>query len=251
MKKLLLILICLFVSFEVKSLEITFTCVWEKTIYYDENGNISDEKNKTNREFYHIDTDYGYWGEVRGVIDMNHFGDKHPIKFDKNIFRKDFTYGYTTYNRTNGKITTVIKNKIKDLGFNLSESYGNCEEIKQRECDDEKILVCKGKSYGYDKETKKETSYKKNETYFLCKKHNTLTKYPFSKSQKIFADYFFYNDMKFSETTNEYRIYNGYGKDDFHLVILDRTNLEIRDRRNTSDFDDEFVGNCEISKQKL
>ena len=77
MKKLLLILICLFVSFEVKSLEITFTCVWEKTIYYDENGNISDEngnisdeKNITNRDFYHIDTDYGYWGEVRGVIDM-------------------------------------------------------------------------------------------------------------------------------------------------------------------------------------
>ncbi len=251
MKKLLLILICLFVSSEVKSLEITFTCVWYKSIFYDENGNIDKEANINDRDFYHINTNYGYWGNVRGVINMNYFGDKYPIKFDKNIFTKDLPNGYTTYNRTNGKITTVIKNTIKGLGVNLSESFGNCEEIKQRECDDEKILVCKGNSYGYDKETKKETSYKKNETYFLCKKHNTLTRYPFSKSQKIFADYFFYNDMKFSETANEYRIYNNFGKDNFRLTILDRINLKIDDRRKTPRFDDSFVGDCEISKQKL
>ena len=38
MKNLLLILICLFVSFEVKSFETTISCNWNKRITYDENG---------------------------------------------------------------------------------------------------------------------------------------------------------------------------------------------------------------------
>ena len=57
--------------------------------------------------------------------------------------------------------------------------------------------------------------------------------------------------MKFSETANEYRIYNNYGKDNFRLTILDRINLKIDDKRKTPRFDDSFVGDCEISKQKL
>ena len=57
--------------------------------------------------------------------------------------------------------------------------------------------------------------------------------------------------MKFSETANEYRIYNNFGKDNFRLTILDRINLKIDDRRKTPRFDDSFVGDCEISKQKL
>ena len=127
MEKILLILICLFLSSEGKSLEVLLH-TWYKSIFYDENGNIDKKANINDREFYHINMDYGYWGEVRGVIDMNYFGDKYPIKLEKNIFTKDLTNGYTTYNRTNGKITTVIKNTIKGLGFNLSESFGNCEK---------------------------------------------------------------------------------------------------------------------------
>ena len=43
MRKLLLILICLFVSFEVKSFETTISCNWNKRITYDENEKIKEE----------------------------------------------------------------------------------------------------------------------------------------------------------------------------------------------------------------
>ena len=81
MKKLLLILICLFLSFEVKSLEITFTCVWEKTIYYDENG--FDKKNY--RKYNIINTkksdDYAALKEIikRRLLKIQNFESSHIL----------------------------------------------------------------------------------------------------------------------------------------------------------------------------
>ena len=66
MKKLLLILICLFVSFEMKSFETTISCDWNKRITYDENEKKINEENYSHNEYLYINTGYEYFGDTRG-----------------------------------------------------------------------------------------------------------------------------------------------------------------------------------------
>ena len=267
MKKLLLILFCLFVSFEVKSFETTIFCNWNKRIIYDENEKKIKEENYSHNEYFYINTGYEYFGDTRGysTVESNtrskgEFEKFNYFEFKKNVITdiKDCSssgknrthYFEKKYDITTGKISHKKVNLDPDYGnIETLELFGTCSEVVFEECQDEKILVCSGKNVFYNQSKDTYSTSKKEKRYFLCKDKKILSQQPFSEYQRTYTDAL--GIYRYEETKSEYKVYlyNGDRKI-FRSIILDRLNLKIEDTfplKNSSTFN----GECQISKSKI
>lgn len=264
MKKLLLILICLFVSSEVKSFETTIFCNWNKRITYDENEKKIKEESYSYKEYFYINTGYEYFGDTRGysTVESNVRRNKkfNNFEFKKNVITEieDFSpsgkkrthYFETKYDITTGKITNKKVNLEPSYGnIETLESFGTCSEVVFEECQDEKILVCSGKNVFYNQSKDTYSTSKEEKRYFLCKDKKILSQKPFSEYQRTYTDAL--EIYRYKETKSKYEV-NLYNADRkiFRSIKLDRIKLKIEDTyplKNSST----FSGECQINKPKI
>ena len=264
MKKLLLLLICLFVSFEVKSFETTIFCKWNKRIIYEENEKKIKEENYSYKDYSYINTGYEYFGNTRryGLLESNIRSKREFdfFEFKKNVITNisDFStngkkrthYFETKYDITTGKISHKKVNLDPDYGrIEIVESFGTCSEVVFEECQDEKILICSGEGVFYDQSKDTYSTSKEEKRYFLCKDKKILSQKPFSEYQRTYTDAL--EIFRYKETKSKYEV-NLYDADRkiFRSIKLDRINLKIEDTyplKNSST----FSGECKINKPKI
>ena len=178
MKKLLLILICLFVSFEVKSKEIVLECDGVSEVFYDYLINKPREKEKTNKKrIYYLNERKKYLGTEDKKIrkksgvnkTLNKYMKKHFKKTDQKFSinfiysldpREDLTEKYDTIKEKRWTFIYYIENKILDrYSLEISDYYREygrgCDLFKGCTEDDDFYIKYSGSFKGKCKKVEK------------------------------------------------------------------------------------------------
>ena len=228
MKKLLLILFCLFVTFEVNSKQIHLTCIFNEYFKINDEDNKKESINSIDDEkFFIIDTEVKFFDTPSYLFEWEEEKkNRKDYKFSQNgsVYKtpEDTTkhklsealgnnIKLNEYNRTSGKFSQTIRNNKKKTRVVWS---GNCSEREIQICENEELFVCSGISNEVDK-----------------------------KIIKI-----------------DYPNFNIFDKDGYHKIIFNKKKLEIEEKQKTSVFDDDlypdrkytksnFKGQCEPSKK--
>ena len=262
MKKTIFTLFCLFISSELKSLEITISCVWNKKVYYDQMKIKIKSQSLSEKEFFYINTDFKFFGNPRSygsLSDPNNDFNKHDtFKVKNQVFFKlsDLSKGkrnyyFTTkYNRKNGKIVDTFINTNPNFGkVQSTEKYGFCEEVIFDNCANEKLLICIGNYSNFNNVTKESIEYEKEKKYFFCKEKKFLSEYSYLTYQKTFPDLL--DIYKYNEIKSDYlvKFYNSENYN-YGYIKLNKYNLNILQRTDLSRITNKFVGNCKIKNLK-
>tara|TARA_B100001564_G_C20546949_1_gene627055 strand:+ start:87 stop:881 length:795 start_codon:yes stop_codon:yes gene_type:complete len=259
MKRFLLLLVCLFFSSELKSLEITISCLWNEKVYYDQHKIKTKSQSLSEREFFYINTDFKFFGNPRNYGSLsdpdNDFNKNDIFEFKNEIFFKlsDLSVGkrkhyFTTeYNKKNGEIVDIFVNTNPNFGkIQSTEKRGFCQEVIFDDCANEKLLICLGYYSNINKVTKESIEYEKEKKYFFCKEKKFLSEYSFLIYQKTFPDL---SDIyQFEEIKSDY-IVKFYNSENYNYgyIKLNKYNLDISERIDLSRITNNFVGKCKIT----
>ena len=254
----ILFLICLFMFSELKSYEITISCLWNEKLFFNQNKIKTKSQSLSEKEFFYINTDFKFFGNPRSygsLSDPDNDFKKHEIfEFKNEVFFKlsDLSGGkrkhfFTTkYNRKNGKIVDSFVNTNPSYGkVQSTEKYGLCEEVIFDDCLNEKLLICQGNYSNTNKVTKEIIEYEKEKKYFLCKEKKFLSEYSYLVYQKTFPDP---SDMnKYEETKSDYlvKFFNSENYN-YGYIKLNKYNLDILESIDLSRITKKFVGKCNI-----
>ena len=92
MKKVFILLICFFISSELKSIEITISCLWNEKVYYDATKIKIKSQSLSEREFFYINTDFKFFGNPRNYGSLsdpeNDFNKYDIFEFKNEVFFK-------------------------------------------------------------------------------------------------------------------------------------------------------------------
>ena len=261
MKKLILILICLFVSFEVKSEQIHLTCIFNEAFKINDEENTRESVDISGDEKYFlIDTEVKFfdtpfyllrWEEEKKIRKDYKFSQNGSVYKTSEDTTKDENYEFwgkmitvIEYDRTSSKFSQTVSNNKKKTRVVWS---GNCSEREIQICENEELLVCNGISNEEDK--KKEVKKK----YFLCRDKKNLSSFPFQVFQKHFPEHFV--DRKYKENKKRIKIdypnLSTFDKDGYHKITFNKKKLEIEVKRKTRVYDDDLSANVEYTKSSF
>ncbi len=258
MKKFILILIYLLISTELKSLEMTISCLWNEKVYYDHMKVKTKSQSLSEKEFFYINTDFKFFGNTRNYGSLsdpdNDFNKNDFFEFKNEVFFKlsDLSggkrrYYFTTeYNRKNGKIVDIFINTNPNFGkVQTTKKYGFCEEVIFDDCANEKLLICLGNYSNINKVTKESIEYEKEKKYFLCKEKKFLSEYSFLVYQKTFPDLLDTN--KYEEIKSDYLVkFHNSENYNYGYIKLNKYNLDILERVDLSRITNIFDGKCKV-----
>ena len=237
-------------------MELTISCSWNEKIYFNENKIMIKKEKVSEKEFFYINSNFKFFGKSKNygtLSDPDNEFNKHDVfEFKNNIFFKlsdlsdgKLTHYFTTkYDRGSGKIIDEFININPNFGkVQSTRKYGNCEEIVFQTCENEKVLICSGNYYNFNKITKEKIKYDKEKKYFFCKKKKIISEKPFLEYQKTFPDHLDKNKYEVTQSDYIVKLYNSEGYN-YSYIKLDINNLEIKESLDLPRINITFSGKC-------
>ena len=260
MKRFFLLLICLIISSELKSLEITISCQWNEKVHYDQRNKKIKSQNLSEKEFFYINTNFKFFGNPSSYGSLsdpeNDFNKHNIFEFKNEVFfsLSDLSggnrkYYFTTeYNRKNGEIVDIFVNRSPSFGkVQSTKKYGFCDEVIFENCENEELLVCLGEYSNINKVTKESIKYMKEKKYYLCKEKKFLSEYPFLVYQKTFPDLSDVYKYEIKKSDYIVKLFNSKNYN-YGYIKLNQYNFDILETIDLSRITNTFVGKCKVSK---
>ena len=256
MKKLFIILLFIFTYSDLRSLELTISCIWNEKIFFDKNKKKTKDEKILEKEFFYINTDFEFFGDPRSYGSLsdtnNEFNRYDRFEFTKDTFLKfsdlsggKKTHYFTTkYERESGKISDEFINRNPNFGKVQSiKKQGNCREVVFHKCENEKVLLCLGNYINFNKMTKEVIKYDKEKKYFFCAKKKILSEKPYLEYQKIFPDQLDRN--RYEEINSNYivKFYNSEGYN-YKFIKLGKNNYKIKESVDLPRVNITYSGKC-------
>ena len=135
MKKLFIILLFIFTYSDLRSLELTISCIWNEKIFFDKNKKKTKDEKILEKEFFYINTDFEFFGDPRSYGSLsdtnNEFNRYDRFEFTQDTFLKLYTHknSYKEVAKFSTWIYTIAGNfaKTELRKFKRRKTYSNSD----------------------------------------------------------------------------------------------------------------------------